>query len=258
MTIGRGAARCPMALAASSPKTARSCDAATRREPRMIAKLLLQNLIWIVGMGALLFVPAGTLHWTAAWVFLATIGFLGIAGGLWLARTDPALLAERMRPMMQRDQPAADKTFMLVFGFAALIWFVAIGLDRRRHGLRHPDGAAGAGACDAAVLHRLHHVGDAREFVRSPRDQAADRTRPPRGLHRPLRLCPASHVQRRRPVLRRRAAAAGLVVGRGDVAAVRRPVRDPLVHRGTHADRGPAGLCRLHRAGALPAGARVW
>ncbi len=32
----------------------------------MIAKLLLQNLIWIVAMGALLFVPAGTLHWPAA------------------------------------------------------------------------------------------------------------------------------------------------------------------------------------------------
>ena len=51
----------------------------------MIAKLLLQNLIWIVGMGALLFVPAGTLHWLAAWVFLGTIGISGIAGGLWLA-----------------------------------------------------------------------------------------------------------------------------------------------------------------------------
>ena len=67
----------------------------------MIAKLLLQNLIWIVAMGALLFVPAGTLHWPAAWVFLGTIGILGLAGGLWLAKTDPALLAERMRPTMQ-------------------------------------------------------------------------------------------------------------------------------------------------------------
>jgi protein-S-isoprenylcysteine O-methyltransferase Ste14 len=97
----------------------------------MIAKLLLQNLIWIVAMGALLFVPAGTLHWPAAWVFLGTIGVLGVAGGLWLAKTDPALLAERMRSMMQNDQPAADKKFMLAFGVAALIWFVAIGLDRR-------------------------------------------------------------------------------------------------------------------------------
>jgi protein-S-isoprenylcysteine O-methyltransferase Ste14 len=99
----------------------------------MIAKLLLQNLIWIVAMGALLFVPAGTLHWPAAWVFLGTSGILGLAGGLWLAKTDPALLAERMRPMMQHDQPAADKKFMLAFGTVALLWFIAIGLDRRLH-----------------------------------------------------------------------------------------------------------------------------
>jgi protein-S-isoprenylcysteine O-methyltransferase Ste14 len=99
----------------------------------MIAKLLLQNLIWIVVMGALLFVPAGTPHWPAAWVFLGTIAILGMSGGLWLAKTDPALLAERMRPMMQKDQPAADKKFMLVFGFVVLIWFLAIGLDKRMH-----------------------------------------------------------------------------------------------------------------------------
>jgi protein-S-isoprenylcysteine O-methyltransferase Ste14 len=99
----------------------------------MIAKLLLQNLIWVVGMGALLFVPAGTLHWPAAWVYLGTVAVLGLSCGLWLAKTDPALLAERMHPMMQKDQPAADKKFMLVFGFVAMLWFVAIGLDKRLH-----------------------------------------------------------------------------------------------------------------------------
>jgi protein-S-isoprenylcysteine O-methyltransferase Ste14 len=100
----------------------------------MIAKLLLQNLIWIVAIGALLFVSAGTLHWPAAWVFLGTNAILGLGCGLWLAKTDPALLAERMRPTMQDGQPAADKKFMLAFGFAALIWLVTIGLDRRLHG----------------------------------------------------------------------------------------------------------------------------
>lgn len=107
-------------------------------ELRMIAKLLLQNLIWIGAMGALLLVPAGTLHWPEAWAFLATIGVLGVAGGLWLARIDPALLAERMRPMMQNDQPAADKKFVLSFGVAGLIWFLAIGLDHRFHGTGIP------------------------------------------------------------------------------------------------------------------------
>jgi protein-S-isoprenylcysteine O-methyltransferase Ste14 len=104
----------------------------------MIAKWLLQTLIWIVAMGVLLFAPAGTLHWPAAWVFLATFAVIGVAGGSGLARTDPALLAERMRPMMRAEQPVADKRFVVAFGFTALIWLVVIGLDARWHALGVP------------------------------------------------------------------------------------------------------------------------
>jgi protein-S-isoprenylcysteine O-methyltransferase Ste14 len=99
----------------------------------MIARLLLQTVLWVVGLGALLFLPAGTLHWPAAWLYLATTAVLGLAIGLWFAKVDPALLAERMNPMMQEGQPAADKKFMLAFGFAGLIWFLLIGFDRRWH-----------------------------------------------------------------------------------------------------------------------------
>jgi protein-S-isoprenylcysteine O-methyltransferase Ste14 len=104
----------------------------------MIAKLLLQNLIWIVVLGVLLFVSAGTLHWPAAWLFLATMAILGVASGLWLARVDPELLAERMRPTMQQGQPAADKVFMLVFGAAALIWLILMGLNARSEASHFP------------------------------------------------------------------------------------------------------------------------
>jgi protein-S-isoprenylcysteine O-methyltransferase Ste14 len=97
----------------------------------MIAKLLLQNTFFVVALGALLFASAGSLHWPAAWVFLVVSAILGPACGLWLAKTDPALLAERMRPTFQADQPAADKKFMLTFVVVALIWLVTIGLDRR-------------------------------------------------------------------------------------------------------------------------------
>ena len=97
----------------------------------MIAKLLLQNTIFVVALGALLFASAGTLGWPAAWVFLVVSATLGPACGLWLAKTDPALLAERMRPTFQANQPAADKIFMLIFFLALLLWLVAIGLDRR-------------------------------------------------------------------------------------------------------------------------------
>jgi protein-S-isoprenylcysteine O-methyltransferase Ste14 len=115
----------------------------------MIAKWILQSLGWIVAMGALLFAPAGTLHWPAAWVFLATMAIIGLAAGSWLARTDPGLLAERMRLTAQADQPAADKIFMAVFGVVVLLWLIAIGLDQRLHG---PDFPVALQALGLAIL----------------------------------------------------------------------------------------------------------
>ncbi|MGB3448359.1 MAG: isoprenylcysteine carboxylmethyltransferase family protein [Xanthobacteraceae bacterium] len=97
----------------------------------MIARLLLQNIIWIVGMGAVLFLSAGTSQWPAGWIFLVTMALLGLTDGLWLAKSDPDLLAERMNSMMQPGQPTADKIFIVAFGCIALIWFVIIGLERR-------------------------------------------------------------------------------------------------------------------------------
>lgn len=100
----------------------------------MIARLLLQNTTFVVALGTLLFVSAGSLDWPAAWLFLAVSAILGPACGWWLAKTDPALLAERLRPTFQAEQPAADKKFMLTFMAALPIWLIAIGLDRRVHG----------------------------------------------------------------------------------------------------------------------------
>lgn len=99
----------------------------------MIARLLLQNTVFVVAMGALLFACAGTLQWPSAWTFLVTSALLGPLCGWWLYRIDPALLAERLRPVLQKDQPAADKTFMAVFVVAMLAWLVVMGLDRRFH-----------------------------------------------------------------------------------------------------------------------------
>jgi protein-S-isoprenylcysteine O-methyltransferase Ste14 len=97
----------------------------------MNAKWISQSLIWLVGMGALLFAPAGTLHWPAAWVFLATMAVISISTGWWLAKTDPDLLAERMRVAGQRDQPVADKIFMLALAIVLLAWLIVIGLEHR-------------------------------------------------------------------------------------------------------------------------------
>lgn len=99
----------------------------------MLVRLLVQNLVWIGGMGALLILSAGTLNWPAVWIFLATMGLLGVGSGLYLIRTDPGLLDERMRAPMQQDQPVADKVFIVAFGIVATAWFVLCGLDYRVH-----------------------------------------------------------------------------------------------------------------------------
>jgi protein-S-isoprenylcysteine O-methyltransferase Ste14 len=100
----------------------------------MMAKWAFQSMVWIVGMGALLFVPAGTWRWPAAWVYLATMILIGLVSGLWLAKTDPELFAERMRLTARDEQPAADKLFVPVLGAFLLGWFVLNGIDHRLHG----------------------------------------------------------------------------------------------------------------------------
>jgi protein-S-isoprenylcysteine O-methyltransferase Ste14 len=100
-------------------------------ERDLIRRLIVQNTIWMAVLGVLLFIPAGSLRWRAAWVFLATLGGVGILGGLWFAKINPGLLIERLRPMIQEDQPKADKLFIMVFGPVAVIWLIVMGLDER-------------------------------------------------------------------------------------------------------------------------------
>lgn len=104
----------------------------------MIARWLLQSAAWIAAFAVLLFVPAGTVHWPAAWVFLGFMVASGLFFGLWLAKANPGLLAERMRSPIQADQPSADKKIIYAFGFANLIWLIAMGLDERFHISRMP------------------------------------------------------------------------------------------------------------------------
>ena len=94
-------------------------------------KLIVQTTLWVAAMGALLFVPAGTLVWPGAWVFLAEIWGLGLAVGFWLLRYDPALLKERTGGFVQRDQPPVDKLLVVSLIVVYVGWLVLMGLDRR-------------------------------------------------------------------------------------------------------------------------------
>jgi protein-S-isoprenylcysteine O-methyltransferase Ste14 len=93
--------------------------------------MIIRTTIWLAAMGALLFVPAGTLSWPGAWVFLIELWILAIALGAWLMRYDPVLLKERSGPFVQRSQPAIDKLIVISLIALYIVCFVLMGLDRR-------------------------------------------------------------------------------------------------------------------------------
>jgi protein-S-isoprenylcysteine O-methyltransferase Ste14 len=97
----------------------------------MIVRLVIRTLVWFGVIGVILFAAAGTWQWPAAWSFLLFMILIGLGGGLWLIRSDPALFEERMSPVIQPGQPSADRIFMVAFFAVALVWLIVAGLDQR-------------------------------------------------------------------------------------------------------------------------------
>jgi protein-S-isoprenylcysteine O-methyltransferase Ste14 len=107
----------------------------------------------------LLFGAAGTLRWPAGWAFLAVFFGAALLMTLAMARNDPALLEERMKPPLQQGQPLWDQLIMSVMMVLFIGWLVLMGLDAVRFGwsaislwLQWLGGAGVAGAM--WLLHR--------------------------------------------------------------------------------------------------------
>jgi protein-S-isoprenylcysteine O-methyltransferase Ste14 len=103
----------------------------------MVLRLIIHTILWVAAMAALLFLSAGTVDWPGAWVFLMEMGGLGLAVGLWLARHDPALLAERLAPPVQREQKAWDKILMAAILLLCCSWLPLMALDAARYRWSH-------------------------------------------------------------------------------------------------------------------------
>jgi protein-S-isoprenylcysteine O-methyltransferase Ste14 len=98
----------------------------------MTRRLTRNAIVGLAIMLVLLFVPAGTLAWPAGWIFLLEFGIASALITRWLRRHNPALLEERMKPLIQRDQKPWDRKLMTVFLFLWCAWFVAMTLDAAR------------------------------------------------------------------------------------------------------------------------------
>lgn len=96
-----------------------------------VAKAWLALALLACVMALLLFVPANTVHYWQAWVYLSIFTGASALTTLYLIRKDPALLERRMSGGPMAEKEPAQKFIMLCasIGFIALL--VVPALDRR-------------------------------------------------------------------------------------------------------------------------------
>jgi hypothetical protein len=98
---------------------------------KLAVQTLLTILAMVIGMGAQLFLPAWTLDYWQAWVFIVLVVGCSNAIGVYLALKDPALLARRRRAGPTAETRPAQRiaqTF-LILSFAGVL--VLSALDHR-------------------------------------------------------------------------------------------------------------------------------
>jgi protein-S-isoprenylcysteine O-methyltransferase Ste14 len=87
-------------------------------------------------MALALFLPAGTVAWPAAWVFLGLLFVCSLPITWWLLKYDPGLIEERLQ---LRPQLSWDKAFIAVVLVLILFWLILMPLDAVRfHWSRMP------------------------------------------------------------------------------------------------------------------------
>ena len=104
---------------------------------RLLALLVVELVLTMAVMAAVLFLAAGTWAWPGGWRFIALFSATSLVVSVWLLWADPALLAERLKPPVQRGQGRWDRLFLGAAGLSFLAWLALIGLDAGRFGWSH-------------------------------------------------------------------------------------------------------------------------
>ena len=125
----------------------------------LMRRLIVHTAVWLVILGAILFLSAGTLDWPEAWVLLVGSGGLGLVSALIIARHDPQLMRERMRGPIQSEQKTWDKALLAVVFTLCIAMFVVAGLDAVRYHISNmPLWLEVLGAAGIALAIYIFHV----------------------------------------------------------------------------------------------------
>jgi protein-S-isoprenylcysteine O-methyltransferase Ste14 len=98
---------------------------------RSVGKGLVSAILGLIAFGLLLFVPAGTLHYWQAWVFLAVFAVSTWVPSVYLMRTNPAALDRRLRAGPMAEARTLQRIVITALFICFPAMFVLSALDHR-------------------------------------------------------------------------------------------------------------------------------
>jgi len=97
----------------------------------MCLQALRSAILGTLALIAIIFVPAGTLHYWQGWVYVAVFSATSAAFTVYLAIYDPALLRRRMQVGPSHEKEPVQKVVMVFAALACLSLIVLPALDHR-------------------------------------------------------------------------------------------------------------------------------
>jgi protein-S-isoprenylcysteine O-methyltransferase Ste14 len=98
---------------------------------KIVLQLLASSLVGLVFFGVLLFLPAGTLNYWQAWLFIAVFTVFTTIPCIYLAMTNPAVLRRRMRAGPAAETRTAQRIAISCMILSLVAMFVVSAVDHR-------------------------------------------------------------------------------------------------------------------------------
>lgn len=97
---------------------------------RSKARIIIKTVVTVLFAFAVVFVPAGTLNWPEAWLFLLLYFVFVTATLIWMKKNAPGLLKECMSK--KKDIKSWEKKFFAAYSFFLIVLLIVPGLDAVR------------------------------------------------------------------------------------------------------------------------------
>ena len=108
----------------------------------LLKEALIKYIAGIILIGALLFVPAGSLKWTDGWIFMVSLFVPMFVAGIVMYLKAPDLLRRRLNA---KEKEAQQKDVIGMSGLMFLAAFIVAGLNYRFSWIRFPEAVKIAG-----------------------------------------------------------------------------------------------------------------